>query len=287
MSERNPRIEHFYDPVTGTFTWVVDDGRKAVVIDPVMDYDPSSGRLTYGSCERVIAHLDAHELELAWILETHAHADHLSGCRYLQDARGGRTGAGEGICEVQKSFAPIFNLGSEFATDGSQVDQLFIDGEALHVGALQVNVMNTPGHTPDSVTYVVGEAAFVGDTLFRPDLGTARCDFPGGSARVMYDSIQKIYQLPDATSLHLCHDYPAEGDAPVATVPLPTMKATNVHIGTDTPRREFVEVREARDATLAVPALLIPSLQVNIRGGALPPAEPDGNVYLKTPVNLL
>ncbi len=186
MNDGSPRIEHFFDPDTGTLTWVVDDGRKAVVIDSVMDYDAASGRLSYASCDQVIAHLDDHELELAWILETHAHADHLSGCRYLQEARGGRTGAGEGICDVQKAFAPLFNLGPDFATDGSQFDQLFIDGEALHVGTLQVNVMNTPGHTPDSVTYVIGDAAFVGDTLFRPDVGTARCDFPGGSARCQH-----------------------------------------------------------------------------------------------------
>ena len=284
-----PQIAEFFDPVTGTYSYVVADkaSRRAAVIDPVLDYDPSSGRTSTQGVERILAYIATHSLQLDWVLETHAHADHLSAAALLRERTGAKIAIGEGITSVQRHFAAVFNLGSSFAPDGSQFDRLWQDGERFLIGGLAVEVMALPGHTKDSVGYRVGDAVFVGDTLFMPDYGTARADFPGGDAGQLYDSIRKLYALPKDTRLFMCHDYPPQGRAPRAQTTVDEECRRNIHLTDTTTREEFVALRTSRDATLAVPKLLIPSIQVNIRAGAHPPPEANGVSYLKVPMNLL
>ena len=284
-----PQIAEFFDPVTGTYSYVVADkaSRRAAVIDPVLDYDPSSGRTSTQGVERILAYIATHSLQLDWVLETHAHADHLSAASLLRERTGAKIAIGEGITSVQRHFAGVFNLGSSFAPDGSQFDRLWQDGERFLIGGLAVEVMALPGHTKDSVGYRVGDAVFVGDTLFMPDYGTARADFPGGDAGQLYDSIRKLYALPKDTRLFMCHDYPPQGRAPRAQTTVDEECRRNIHLTDATTREEFVALRTSRDATLAVPKLLIPSIQVNIRAGAHPPPEANGVSYLKVPMNLL
>ena len=284
----SPDVHAFFDDATNTATYVVTEpeGRACAVIDSVLDFDYASGRTDTRAANLVIDHITRNELSLHWILETHVHADHLSAAPYLQEQLGGRLGIGDRITVVQETFGKVFNEGTRFARDGSQFDQLFRDGDSLMIGQLRCDVMHTPGHTPACLTYVIGDAAFVGDTLFMPDYGTARCDFPGGSAAQMYDSIQRILALPAATRIFVCHDYKAPGrEAYAWESTVGAQKALNKHIGAGRPKDEFVAMREARDATLAMPRLIIPSLQVNMRAGQMPEAEDNGTSYLKVPVN--
>jgi glyoxylase-like metal-dependent hydrolase (beta-lactamase superfamily II) len=283
-----PFIESFFDEGTSSFTYLVADlvGRRAAIIDPVLDFDIRSARITTTSADRVLARLREHDCTLDWILETHAHADHLSASAYLQRCAGGRIATSENIRRVQAVFAPIFGL-SDMSADGSPFDQLWADGETFSIGALQASVLETPGHTSDSVSYLMGDCAFVGDSLFMPDCGTARCDFPGGDAGVLYDSVQRLYSLPEAMRLFVGHDYPPEGRGIQNCAAVRTQKHSNVHIQADTGREDFVAIRRSRDATLEPPSLLMPAMQVNIRAGRLPSPEANGRVYLKLPVNAL
>jgi glyoxylase-like metal-dependent hydrolase (beta-lactamase superfamily II) len=254
----------------------------------VLDFDYASGRTDTRSADSIIDHVRREGLKVEWILETHVHADHLSAAPYLQERLGGQIGIGEKITVVQDTFGKVFNEGTEFRRDGSQFDRLFRDGDSFHVGQMRADVMHTPGHTPACLTYVIGDAAFVGDTLFMPDFGTARCDFPGGSAEAMYDSVQRILSLPDETRIFVCHDYKAPGREDYAwESTVGEQKARNVHVGGGKTREAFVAMRRARDATLGMPKLIVPSLQVNMRAGHMPPAEDDGTVFLKVPVNRL
>jgi Zn-dependent hydrolases, including glyoxylases len=282
-------VDSFFDPATSTISHVVTEpnGRKCAVVDSVLDFDPASGRTRTDSADRIVAHIEARGLEVEWILETHAHADHLSAARYLQSRLGGRIAIGARITEVQKIFREVFNLERTFNTDGRQFDRLFVDGETFAIGRLPVRVMYTPGHTPACCTYVMGEVAFVGDTLFMPDSGTARADFPGGDARLLYRSIRKILALPPQTRLFMCHDYQPGGREPRWETTVAEQRARNIHVGGGRSEEEFVALRTARDRTLDVPQLLIPSIQINIRAGDLPPPEDNGVRYLKVPLNRL
>lgn len=282
-----PSVKAFFDEATSTFSYVVHEagGSAAAIIDPVRDFDAPSGRTGTGAADELIAYVLGNGLTVEWILETHAHADHLSAAPYIKEKLGGTTAIGAHIVDVQAIFRNVFNLEAGFATDGSQFDQLFSDGDTFIIGALEARVMHTPGHTPACLTYVIGDCAFVGDTLFLPDYGTARCDFPGGDAGTLYDSIQRIYELPDETRLFMCHDYPPEGRGPQFETTVRAERTRNIHVADGTSREDFIAMREARDATLAVPKLLLPSIQVNIRAGALPPAEDNGVAYLKLPVD--
>lgn len=288
-------VDAFFDPATNTVSYVVADAatRRAAIIDSVLDLDYAAGRIATTSADALIAHVRANGLTVDWVLETHAHADHLSAAPYLQEKLGGKLGIGAQITVVQDVFGKVFNEGSAFERDGSQFDALFDDGARFEIGASPVQVLHTPGHTPACLTYVVGEAAtgqaaFVGDTLFMPDFGTARCDFPGGSAADLYASIQKILALPAQTRIFVGHDYKAPGrDAFAWESTVGEQRAKNVHVGAERPEADFVAMREARDATLSAPRLIIPSLQVNIRGGRLPEPDPEGDVFLKVPVNKL
>jgi len=285
-----PDVTSFFDLVTNTVTYVVKDpGSSAcAIIDSVLDYDMAAGRTDTSSADKVIAHVTDNRLDVVWLLETHVHADHLSAAPYLQKALGGKIGIGDQITVVQDTFGKVFNAGTEFERDGSQFDQLFKEQDRFQIGALTGVVLHTPGHTPACLTYVIGDAAFVGDTLFMPDFGTARCDFPGGSAAVLFDSIQKVLSLPPQTRLYLCHDYKAPGrDAYAWQTTVAQQRAANVHVRQGITREDFVAMREARDAQLGIPKLIIPSIQVNMRAGKMPPAEDDGSVYLKVPVNKL
>lgn len=285
----HPEVHAFFDEATNTVTYLVrePEGRACAVIDSVLDFDYASGRTDTRSAEAVIAFIRAHDLDLQWVLETHVHADHLSAAPYIQEALGrGRIGIGERITVVQETFGKVFNEGTRFRRDGSQFDRLFQDGDSFMIGQMRADVLHTPGHTPACLTYVIGDAAFVGDTLFMPDFGTARCDFPGGSAEVMFDSVQKILSLPDETRIFVGHDYKAPGrDAYAWESTVGAQKALNVHVGAGRSREAFVAMRQARDATLAMPRLIIPSLQVNMRAGQMPEPEPNGVSYLKVPVN--
>jgi glyoxylase-like metal-dependent hydrolase (beta-lactamase superfamily II) len=285
-----PHVTAFFDEATNTASYVVRDpaGRACAVIDSVLDFDFASGRTATASADRIIANIRAEGLAPVWLLETHVHADHLSAAPYIQRELGaGRIGIGAEIVTVQNIFGKVFNAGTEFQRDGSQFDRLFREQDRFEIGALTGSVLHTPGHTPACLTYVIGDAAFVGDTLFMPDYGTARCDFPGGSAATLWDSIQKVLSLPDATRLFMCHDYKAPGRDDYAwETTVAEQKAANVHIAGKT-REEFVAMREARDATLGMPRLIIPSIQVNMRAGRMPPPEDNGTVYLKVPVNTL
>lgn len=284
----NPIVKAFFDPDTFTASFVVSDpaSRSAAIIDAVLDFDYAAGRTSTRSADAIIEYIRRQQLDTQWILETHVHADHITAAAYLKDRLGGKTGIGAATTVIQETFGKFFNAESAFKTDGSQFDYLFTDGDTFPLGTLQVSVLHTPGHTPACVTYVIGDAAFVGDTLFMPDYGTARCDFPGGSAATMYDSIQKILALPATTRVFVGHDYKAEGRAEyVWESTIGEQQAHNIHVRTGITRDEFIELRNARDAQLAAPRLILPSLQVNMRAGNLPPAEPNGTVYLKIPVN--
>jgi glyoxylase-like metal-dependent hydrolase (beta-lactamase superfamily II) len=286
----SPHVTAFFDEATNTVSYVVRDpqGRSAAIVDSVLDFDYASGRTDTRSADSIVDHVRREGLVVEWLLETHVHADHLSAAPYLQERVGGRIGIGEKITVVQDTFGKVFNEGTEFRRDGSQFDRLFRDGDSFHVGQMRADVMHTPGHTPACLTYVIGDAAFVGDTIFMPDFGTARCDFPGGSAEAMYDSVQRILSLPDETRIFVCHDYKAPGRDDFAwESTVGAQKATNVHVGGGRTREEFVAMRRARDATLSMPKLIVPSLQVNMRAGHMPPAEDDGTVFLKVPVNRL
>ena len=285
-----PYVKGFFDSETNTISYVVvaSESRATAIIDSVLDFDYASGRTNTSSADEIIAYVKAEGLEVEWILETHVHADHLSAAPYLQERLGGRIGIGRNITLVQDTFGKIFNEGTEFQRDGSQFDRLFEDGDSFHIGQLRGDVMHTPGHTPACLTYVIGDAAFVGDTLFMPDFGTARCDFPGGSARDLYNSIQRILALPDDTRIFVGHDYKAPGrDAFAWESTVGEQKARNVHVGDARSAEDFVAMREARDATLGMPKLIVPSLQVNMRAGNMPEPDDNGDVFLKVPVNKL
>ncbi|MEM9209592.1 MAG: MBL fold metallo-hydrolase [Pseudomonadota bacterium] len=283
-----PDIQHFFHAASGTLSYLVSDpvSGEAAAIDPVVGFSVVSGRLDLAPVNALAAAVRQQGLTLRWILETHAHADHLSGARYLQRETGGEIGIGAGIVEVQTHFAGVFNLGPGFASDGRQFDRLFDDGDTVPLGELEGRVMATPGHTNDSVTYLFGDAAFIGDSMFAPDIGTARCDFPGGDATKLYASIQKLLTLPQSTHFYLCHDYPPEGRGVRVDVPLAEQAAENRHIGGGRSQDDFVAMRRARDEQLSLPALILPAIQVNIRAGDLPEAEGNGVSYLKLPVDL-
>ena len=279
-------VEAYFDDATNTMTYLVEDTatQQAVLIDPVLDYEPHQAALTTQSVDRIISDARARSLKLGWVLDTHAHADHLSAADYVRDETGAKIGIGAKITKVQKLFAPVFNA-KDVCANGTVFDELFEDGDEFSFGSTTIKVLHTPGHTSACVTYVIDDAAFVGDTLFMPDYGTARADFPGGNARTLYQSIQKILALPTETRIFVGHDYlPPSRDQIAWESTVAKQLATNIHLQ-DQSEDAFVTMREARDATLLAPRLMLPSLQVNIRGGALPPAESDGHVYMKLPVN--
>ncbi len=284
-----PVIHSFHHKETGTWSYVVADPatRVAVIIDPVLDYDAKSGRTSTSSADILINTVMENTYQLAWILETHAHADHLSAAPHIRKTLGGRIAIGRGIAEVQKIFKPIFNLDTDFVTDGSQFDHLFENEELFSVGELDARVIGTPGHTNDSVSYLIGDAIFVGDSLFMPDSGSARCDFPGGGAAVLYQSIQRLFSLPDETRVFVCHDYSPGGREPRCETTIGEQKQKNIHAACTISEQEFIAMRQARDATLGMPALIIPAVQVNIAAGEFPKAEDNGVIYLKTPINTL
>ena len=277
-------IQPFFHDASGTRTYVVSRGRDAVIIDPVLDYDHRTGRVSHRSADDLLGFAAGQGLSIDWVLETHAHADHLSAAPYLKEKTGAPIGIGARITEVQRTFAPVFGL-EDVSGDGREFDRLFRDGETITIGELEVEVMHTPGHTPACVSYRIGEAVFVGDTLFMPDYGTARADFPGGDARTLYRSIHRLLALPDATRLYLCHDYKAPGRDHFAwETTVGEEKTRNIHVGGGVDETSFVAMREARDATLAAPVLLLPSLQVNIRAGRLPDPDRDGRRFLRIPL---
>lgn len=288
MNTAKPLIQSFFDALTGTYTHVIYDqvGGHGAIVDPVLDFDAKSGRTSHAHADEVIAFAKQQNLTIDWILETHAHADHLSAAPYLQAALGGRIAIGAGIQGVQQVFKTLFHLEPEFATDGSQFDHLFQDGETFAIGTLTATVWHVPGHTPADIAFVVGDAIFVGDTLFMPDVGSARCDFPGGNAQHLYQSVQRILAMPDATRLYMCHDYPPADRLPAPMCTVAEQRKRNIHIRDGVTEAQFVDMRQARDATLAMPNLILPSVQVNIRAGHLPPAETDGKHYLKLPINV-
>ena len=286
-------VEGFFDEATSTVSYIVLDPttRQCALIDSVLDYDPKSGRTSHTSADRLIDRVRALGATVQWLLETHVHADHLSAAPYLKQALGGRMGIGQHITTVQKVFGALFNAGEGFAHDGRQFDHLFADGETFAIGGLQARAMHTPGHTPACMTYVVGDgtqsAGFVGDTLFMPDYGTARCDFPGGDARTLFRSINKVLSLPPETKLYMCHDYQPGGRAVQFVTTVAAQREANVHVRNGISEDAFVAMRQARDATLAMPVLILPSVQVNMRAGELPPPESNGTRYLKIPLNVL
>jgi glyoxylase-like metal-dependent hydrolase (beta-lactamase superfamily II) len=287
MTEAN--IQHFYDEPTGTLSYIVSDPKtgKAAIIDSVLGYSTVSGRTDTAPADVVIEHIEKEQLTLEWILETHAHADHLTGAQYIRSRLGGTVAIGEGIREVQAHFAPVFNLGSSFSVDGSQFDQLFSDGESFRIGELECEVIATPGHTNDSVSYKIGSAVFVGDSMFMPDFGSARCDFPGGDAELLYDSIRKVLSLPGDTRLFMCHDYMPGGRELRWVCTVDEQLADNIHAARDVSKADFTTMRTDRDATLGLPALIVPAIQVNIRAGHLPDAEDNKISYIKTPIDTL
>lgn len=284
-----PHVTAFFDEATNTVTYVAQDPASdaCAVIDCVMDIDYAAGRITFDNADAVIAFVKDKGLRVEWLIETHVHADHLSAAPYIQEKLGGKIGIGANITVVQDTFGKVFNEGTAFQRDGSQFDRLFEDGDTYQVGAMTCFAIHTPGHTPACMTHVMGDAAFVGDTLFMPDGGTARADFPGGDAGILYDSIQKIFALPDAMRLFMCHDYGPGGREIRWETTVAEEKANNIHVGSGKSRDEFIKMRTDRDATLDMPKLIIPSLQVNMRAGQLPPAEEDGKSFLKVPVNTL
>jgi len=285
-----PKVKAFFDQQTFTVSYVVQEpeGAACAIIDSVLDFDHASGRTGTEAADRIVEYVRDQGLKVQWILESHVHADHLSAAPYLQQELGGQIGIGKNIVEIQDTFGKVFNEGTEFQRDGSQFDALFSEGDSFHIGQMRGDVLHTPGHTPACLTYVIGDAAFVGDTLFMPDFGTARCDFPGGSSATLYASIQKILSLPDKTRIFVGHDYKAPGrDEYAWETTVGEQKALNIHIGQGRSIEEFVEMRDARDATLAMPRLILPSLQVNMRAGQMPPADEHGDVMMKLPINKL
>ena len=284
-----PMVTAFFDAATNTVSYVVKDPGSAAcaVIDAVMDFDYAAGRISYQSADLVIDHIQRHGLTLDWLIETHVHADHLSGAPYIQGKLGGKIGIGENITVIQDTFGKVFNEGTEFQRDGSQFDRLFRDGDSYQIGGLTAHALHTPGHTPACMTHVMGDAAFVGDTLFMPDGGSARADFPGGDARTLYRSIRRVLNLPGDMRLFMCHDYGPNGRDIRWETTVAEQKAHNIHVHDGISEDAFVALREARDATLAMPKLIIPSLQINMRGGDLPPADDSGKHFLKVPINVL
>ena len=283
------RIQHFYDEPTGTLSYVVWDGSNdhAAVIDPVIGYSMVSGRIDSAPSDVVIEFVHKQKLGVEWILETHAHADHLTGAQYIKSNLGGSVAIGEGIRSVQAHFGPVFNLGPPFAADGHQFDRLFADGDVFNIGALQCEVLATPGHTNDSVSYKIGSSVFVGDSMFMPDFGTARCDFPGGDAGLLYDSIQRLLSLPGDTRLYMCHDYMPGGRELRWACTVDEQRAGNIHVNDEADKEQFTKMRAERDATLNLPALIVPAIQVNIRAGHIPDAEDNDIAYIKTPIDTL
>ena len=283
------QVKAFFDPATWTVSYVVFDapGGHCALVDSVLDYDPKSGRTRTDSADQLIAFVREQNLTVDWILETHAHADHLSAAPYLRKHLGGKIAIGGKITQVQNVFKGIFHLEPEFATNGSQFDHLFEDGDTFAIGTLQAQALSVPGHTPACMAYQVGDAVFVGDTLFMPDVGTARCDFPGGNAHTLYQSVRKLLSLPPETRLFMCHDYPPEGREAQWECTVADQRARNIHVHDGVSEAEFVAMRTKRDAGLAMPVLILPSVQVNIRAGELPPPEANGVSYLKTPLNAL
>ena len=290
-----PQVNAFFDPTTWTVSYVVYDhtGGHCAIIDPVLNYDPKAARTSTVSADTLVAFVAGQRLSVQWILETHAHADHLSAAHFLRKQLGGKIAIGVAITDVQNVFKGIFNLEPAFQPDGSQFDHLFHNGEVFAIGGLRAQALSVPGHTPACMAYQVrnnsqgGDAVFVGDTLFMPDVGTARCDFPGGDAHQLYHSVQKLLALPSDTRLYMCHDYPPEGRDPSWETTVAAQRASNIHIHDGVSEDAFVAMRTQRDAGLAMPNLILPSVQINIRAGALPPAEANGQVYLKVPLNLL
>ncbi|PSL12077.1 glyoxylase-like metal-dependent hydrolase (beta-lactamase superfamily II) [Marinobacterium halophilum] len=285
----HPIVTAFFDEPTFTYSYIVQDpaSSSCAIIDSVLDFDYAAGRTGTGSADAILAHVAAQQLNVEWILETHVHADHLSAAPYLQQKTAARIGIGAHITTVQDTFGKAFNAGTDFARDGSQFDALFHDGDAIRIGNLEGKALHTPGHTPACMTYVFGDAAFVGDTLFMPDYGTARCDFPGGDARILYRSIQRVFELPDTTRLFMCHDYKAPGrDVYAYETTVAEERAHNVHVKACISEEDFVRMRTERDATLGMPRLILPSVQVNMRAGQMPPAEDNGQRYLKIPIDL-
>lgn len=285
----SPVVQAFFDTETGTVSYVIHEAGAVdcAIIDSVLDYDPKSGHTSTTSADKIIQFVQQQGLNVTWILETHAHADHLSAAPYLKQHLGGRIAIGRMITKVQRVFDEIFNLEDSFKFDGSQFDYLFDEDEVFHIGKLQARALYVPGHTPADMAYQIGDAIFVGDTLFMPDAGTARCDFPGGDAHTMYRSVQKILSFPDQTRLFMCHDYPPNGRAPAWETTVAQQRTKNIHIRTGISADEFVAMRTARDKTLGMPTLILPAIQVNIRAGNLPPADNNGIRYLKIPLNTL
>jgi glyoxylase-like metal-dependent hydrolase (beta-lactamase superfamily II) len=284
-----PEVKAFFDAATNTISYVVKDpdSNACAVVDSVMDIDYAAGRITHDGADEIIAYIRKNGLKLEWIIETHVHADHLSAAPYIQDQLGGKIGIGDQITVVQETFGKVFNEGTEFQRDGSQFDRLFKDGDTYMVGGMECTALHTPGHTPACVTHVIGDSGFVGDTLFMPDGGSARADFPGGDAGILYDSIQKVLDLPDETRLFMCHDYGPGGREIKWETTVAEEKAHNIHVGGARTREEFIAFRTERDAQLDMPRLIIPSLQVNMRAGEMPPADETGRSFLKVPVNAL
>ncbi len=284
-----PQVQGFFDKATWTVTYVVHNGpgSACAIIDSVLDYDAKSGRTRTTAADQVIEFVKNHHLSVEWILETHAHADHLSAAPYLKKHLGGQIAIGEQITRVQKVFKGIFNLEPQFKLDGSQFDRLLADGQSLAVGALTGTVMAVPGHTPACVAYQFGDAVFVGDTLFMPDVGTARCDFPGGDAKTLYASTRKILGLPPQTRLFMCHDYPPNGRPIAFETTVAEQRAKNIHVHDGISQEQFVQMRTQRDATLEMPVLILPAVQINIRAGEMPPKESNGTAYVKIPINAL
>ena len=287
MPHASMHIEPFFDPVTGTVSYVLadTDAGQAAVIDPVLDFEPKSGTLTSASSDRIIEYVRRQGWQVQWILETHAHADHLSGAQHIRHHLGGKVAIGAHIRAVQQLFRSVFHFERSFLPDGSQFDHLFEDGETFRVGGLELTALHVPGHTPADMAYRVGDDVFVGDTLFMPDVGTARADFPGGDAATLYRSIQRLLALPAHTRLHMCHDYPPENRAPAWVSTVAEQRSGNIHVHEGVTEAAFVQMRTARDATLAMPTLILPSVQVNVRAGKLPPAQDDGRTSIQLPIN--
>jgi glyoxylase-like metal-dependent hydrolase (beta-lactamase superfamily II) len=279
-------VRSFHHAESGTWSHVVVDPatRNAAIVDPVLDFDLPSGMIRTASAQRILEYVDTASLRVEWVLETHAHADHVSACGWLRERTGAKVGVGAGIADVQKTFKRLLDLDDDFPVDGSPFDRLFGDGETFRIGTLDMRVIATPGHTSDSVSYLAGDAVFVGDTLFAPKSGTARCDFPGGDAATLHRSIMRLYALPETTRVFLCHDYPAADAEPTAEVALAMQRDGNIHVRATTAEDEYAAIRNKRDATLAIPKLLWPALQINLRGGKLPSEGSGSRSYLKLPV---
>lgn len=286
-TDENHHIKGFFDDQTSTISYVVHDNieKKCAVIDSVLDFDYSSGDIDYVNADKIISYVDQNKLNVEWLIETHVHADHLSASPYIQKKLGGKIGISEKISDIQNIFGKTFNAGTEFQRDGSQFDKLFKDNDEYKIGNINCKVINTPGHTPACTAHVIGNSIFVGDTLFMPDLGSARADFPGGDARQLYRSIQKILSYPDETRIFVCHDYPPSSREVKWSTTVGEQKENNIHVKTSILEDDFVKIREARDKTLNMPKLIIPSIQVNMRAGNLPPPEDNGSVYIKVPIN--